>query len=98
MLGVGSERRRLRSEVSAMSTAVCVGDVVEDVGPGVGATSREAEAAGFGVDRFAAARGVLILGRLEAALPGGGSLEGAALSVSERREPLGFLSGIGKYK
>lgn len=80
-----------------MSTSVCVGDVVDDVEwvssggcveQGVGATSYDVDAAGARVDRFPAARGVLTLGPLEAALPGGESLEGA--------EPLGFLLGIGK--
>lgn len=66
---------------------------------GVGATSYEVEATGAGVDRFPTVRGVLTLGPLEAALPGGESLEGAVLFVSEEEvEPLGFLSGIGKTK
>lgn len=90
-----------------MSTSVCVGDVVDNVewvssggcvGLGVGATSYDVEAAGARVHRLPAARGVLTLGPLEAALTGGESIEGAVLFVSERKEgePLGFLLGIGK--
>lgn len=85
-----------------MSTSVCAGDVVEDAEWGssgicvrvvVGATWRDVEATGAGVDGFLVAFAVLTLGPLEAALPRGGLFEGAVLSVSQRKErkPLGFL-------
>ncbi len=109
MLGVGSEHSWLCSEVCSISTSACVGDVADDAewvssgrcaGLGVGATSYDVEAAGARVDRFPAVRGVLTLGPSEAVLPGGESLEGAVLFVSERKEGklLGFLLGIGKEK
>lgn len=101
MLGVVTERSRLCS--------VCVDDVVEDaewvssvgcVALRVGASSRDVEATGAGAERFPAARGALTFRPLEAALPGGESLAGAALFVSEMkgRKSLALLSGIGKYK
>ena len=62
----------------------------------MGATSRDVEAAGARVDFFPDARGVLTFGPLDAALPGGGSLRGAAALSVSGRTPLGFLSGIGK--